>query len=718
MSPSRSLAVALTALACLGGLSLGLQTAREEPDSPYPSSLSIRSTLDEEEAPTYQERLDHLNAMLKERINRGRVRRGLTALTPEEDRRERRMRAREKRREHRKRERAHRRRLAEEEEEKVWTGTWTGDTEDVDFPPPGRRLQASEPVADAFLISGFSPSFNDLFCAAVPSDGVDVELNPRPKENLVLTNWYTILDILQPCFDNPADFGFPANRPTECFQNALTSFWSIDIIGSFDEDGPNSYTAGLSRLNNFYFNWNMEAKKYRRNKKVRINKRNTYNMLQTFDFRSKLDSIFTSDDQRPITRYTDGTWRPSRLADPTGNAIPGRELCFIPDISNKTYGFIQEGDNVKLAKCQYEAQGGNALGRQRSLGMGGFTARKKETWLFCGELTNCNDEGDRPDFTVKVGCEETSADVEECSFSRFNQDLNDGEAVEEVLARRFSDECDGESNFNFGKSLVYEVTDFDNGDEEGLDIELDYDCSNGDDADVILRVFEKTSQSNWDCVYIGSTDCNNNENEIADVEIKNNDGKDFLVVVSSDGTDQSDNKDLKDFNLMVACADNGDTTEDNPNIESNDNTYCFEEERLSVKSNGLTTALRNDLEECGDDDLTESGTKRISTVVDTRGIEFDDNNAITIELDCSSDNDDDLVEMLISVYKKRPDEDDDEYECVESKTLVCDGRSSTAKLVLDRDDLDSDDESGDFIYLIVGSEGQDNDCSVNDFECR
>jgi len=99
----------------------------------------------------------------------------------------------------------------------------------------------------------------------------------------------------------------------------------------------------------------------------------------------------------------------------------------------------------------------------------------------------------------------------------------------------------------WGRSQVYKVRPSGQND---LVVEFDSQCDDdGNDSDTWMRVFTEESDGEWDCQYIDTTDCIDKRNTMRAV-VDNNNERDYLIVVSADGSDDDD----ADYTIDLSCS--------------------------------------------------------------------------------------------------------------------------------------------------------------------
>ena len=226
----------------------------------------------------------------------------------------------------------------------------------------------------------------------------------------------------------------------------------------------------------------------------------------------------------------DNTWRPD-AAWYNINGLDGG-LCVETTSSNLTE-FVTE---MQLERCTYDDQ----------------EARQRQTWIRCYEETTCDDEDSTPpNFELTIACEETDIQDKQCTSAQIEQStaFSDGAGAVPSNVYEEMNDCpdDPVRNMRWGRSQVYKVRPSGQND---LVVEFDSQCDDdGNDSDTWMRVFTEESDGEWDCQYIDTTDCIDKRNTMRAV-VDNNNERDYLVVVSADGSDDDD----ADYTIDLSCS--------------------------------------------------------------------------------------------------------------------------------------------------------------------
>jgi hypothetical protein len=192
---------------------------------------------------------------------------------------------------------------------------------------------------------------------------------------------------------------------------------------------------------------------------------------------------------------------------------------------------------MQLERCTYDDQ----------------EARQRQTWIWCYEETTCDDDDSTPpNFELTIDCQETEIQDKRCTSAKIEQSTafsDDAGAVPSGIYEEMND-CpdDPVRNMRWGRSQVYKVSP--SGQDENLVVEFDSTCDDdGDDSDTWMRVFTAESDGEWDCQYIDTTVCIDRRNTMRAV-VDNNKERDYLIVVSADGSDNDD----AEYTIDLSCS--------------------------------------------------------------------------------------------------------------------------------------------------------------------
>lgn len=570
-----------------------------------------------------------------------------------------------------------------------------------------RRLQSGTNV-DGFIISGLSPIFRPesfpnttvlpIWCAGI------IEDRPPAGQPLGMRDLQELFLIPGRDPDEPSDFP--------------EIFWDIEVEDA-DKRQSEAFLPELVDENDKCFDdaddddecptYYMEIKKQKKNKLVYVTEQNTYNPNQLFDFRpGGLTDIVESTEI--LRKLTDRTWRPSFQ-------LGNKEFCIEPVLTNGTT--IEEFNPLRQKVCKNN----------------GFK-RERQIWVYCVAGDVCEtDEVDPPTFELSVDCVEADTESLQCNDGFSNQNLDKGEAVDSGIWDNLLP-CLNDNNLRdpdrdnkFGKSLVYRMDD-DEKDGSGIDLIFTYGDDDDDvrvcekdDANAIVRVYEQLSNNDWNCLFIDQTDCEAESAAGSEITARlgptQNSNRDFLVIVSSDGSDVTDDENnLERFDLDVDCLSGG--SDDSSGLTSGARTtdgYCFQDTDSSVDDddslpNSFAT-LSTDCDGDDEDTVFDDGDtlQHVVRYVDTKGITLD----LTLNSRCDTDDSEDFkLRTLLRVYEIMENSAGTVtgYKCVQSGSVTCENEDDDV-------DFTTDELSGEDRYLLVVTGAvKVQACDAEDFACR
>lgn len=146
-------------------------------------------------------------------------------------------------------------------------------------------------------------------------------------------------------------------------------------------------------------------------------------------------------------------------------------------------------------------------------------------------------------FELRTACEITEIhQVKQCTSTAFihSTALLDGAGVVDYYIYTEMSGCpeDPVRDMRWGRSQVYRVRV--SGEDESLVVDFESTCEDyGKESETYMRVFAEEPNGSWHCQYIDTTACIDRRRTMKAV-VDNNNERDYLVVVTADGSDLDD----------------------------------------------------------------------------------------------------------------------------------------------------------------------------------